>query len=285
MILDSSKPASKRLWWSVVTTALIIGWAGFALTGSTDVQAGQESDEADVYRAHFVKVDESAEPQKKVAYFIALAMESVDGLLDEYPDADLDEDGELTVEETLTLFKAENMRLWSETAAAIERRLVEKQLANEKPVEGTLRFEAKPAEGELRPVREEPVEGTLRIRDRSSSAPSRRRVAGPRIALNRRLLTSGVFRWLLDNKTQEPDADAVAEYAEIVAEIRLTKYLEFHPEADADGDGTLTAEERDEYSQLLRSFKESKAKFGRLRRISSRRRPVETNRLSDPSAK
>ena len=79
-------------------------------------------------------------------------------------------------------------------------------------------------------------------------------------------------RLLLDNKIEEPDADTVAEYAEIVAEIRLAEYLERYPEADEDSDGTLTLEERDEYFQFLRTFKENKVKFERVRRIEMLRK-------------
>jgi len=251
MILDSPKRASKRSLWSALTIALIIGWAGFALTGSTDVRAGQENEEAAPIRGVLVHEDGQEAPRKRVEYFLALAMESVDDFLDEYPHADLDEDGELTVEETLAFFKNEKMRIWTDAAVALERQLVEKKMAEEEPVVG-----------KLRRVREVPADGELhRAWEPEPVRPIEKAFGKHRAEFKRHLFTSGVFRWLLDNKTDEPDVDTVAEYAAIVSDIRQTKFLERHPEADADGDGTLTVEERDDYRQSLRTFRENELKF------------------------
>ena len=114
----------------------------------------------------------------------------------------------------------------------------------------------------LRRVREVQVDGELhRVREPEPVRPIEKAFGKHRAEFKRHLFTSGVFRWLRDNKTDEPDVDTVAEYAAIVSDIRQTKFLERHPEADADGDGTLTVEERDDYRQSLRTFRENELKF------------------------
>ena len=53
--------------------------------------------------------------------------------------------------------------------------------------------------------------------------------------------------WLLDNMTNEPTAEKVAEYAELIAAGDRAEFLRKNPAADLDGDGILTADELDAY--------------------------------------
>lgn len=53
--------------------------------------------------------------------------------------------------------------------------------------------------------------------------------------------------WLLDNMTSEPSAPKVAEYVELISNDERVAFLEKNPEADLDGDGILTAAEREAF--------------------------------------
>lgn len=53
--------------------------------------------------------------------------------------------------------------------------------------------------------------------------------------------------WLARKLTAEPAATEVARYTALVAELPLAHFLKQHPEADSNGDGTLTPVERDAF--------------------------------------
>ncbi|MCA9244580.1 MAG: M48 family metalloprotease [Phycisphaerales bacterium] len=57
--------------------------------------------------------------------------------------------------------------------------------------------------------------------------------------------------WIEENIDVEPAPAAIAAYAEAVEAAQMNTFLELNPAADADGDGVLTAAERDAFSENL----------------------------------
>lgn len=53
-----------------------------------------------------------------------------------------------------------------------------------------------------------------------------------------------IAHWLLENILVTPSVDDVARYIETVEQAPLARFLEMHPEADANGDGELSSDER-----------------------------------------
>ena len=72
--------------------------------------------------------------------------------------------------------------------------------------------------------------------------------------------------WLLDNMTSEPSAEKVAEHVELISNGDRAAFLEKNPEADADGDGILTADERDAFqrSRWTRRLAETRAQIAEI---------------------
>ncbi len=69
--------------------------------------------------------------------------------------------------------------------------------------------------------------------------------SGP--AMNHWVSAPNAAHWLLDNVSARPTAAEVAEYVPVVTNAPLIRFLEMHPEADTNEDGTLTSEERDAF--------------------------------------
>ena len=61
--------------------------------------------------------------------------------------------------------------------------------------------------------------------------------------------------WLLDNMTEEPSRSRVAEYVKLAVRAEREEFLRKNPEADADGDGVLTAAEHEAFNEARWSKK------------------------------
>ena len=155
---------------------------------------------------------------ERTAFLIALAMQSSDAVLREYPTADEDNNGKLDVDEALELVQRARAR------ADIRR---------------GLRLERAGAEsGELD---EEQLE-EMKLAGRRAN-----------VELVKNMFT--VQEWLLDNMSDEPAVEAVAEYAEMVGKAERAEFRKKNPDADADGDGMVSKEERAAFQQARWSQK------------------------------
>lgn len=146
--------------------------------------------------------DGSVSRSERTGFLAALAMQATRATLKEFPEADGDEDGGLTVTEAIELVQGRKAR------------------------------------AELRGQRKPEGEG-------SAAERAERRQAN--IALWTRILDTQ--DWLLDNMTSEPSAEKVGKLSEAIKAAERAEFLRKNPDADADGDGILTAEEREAYNQ------------------------------------
>ena len=99
--------------------------------------------------------------------------------------------------------------------------------------------------------------------------------------------------WLLDNMSSEPQVSVVAEYVKIIARAERVEFLRKNPEADANGDGILSAEEqqaynqsrwarrlaeiRDEIEQVLARLEDPDLRPGQIRELEGRLKRLRAN--------
>ena len=99
--------------------------------------------------------------------------------------------------------------------------------------------------------------------------------------------------WLLDNMSSEPKVSVVAEYVKIIARAERAEFLRKNPEADANGDGILSAEEqqaynqsrwarrlaeiRDEIEQVLARLEDPDLRPGQIRELEGRLKRLRAN--------
>ena len=231
MILVPHRQASNRPVWRILTTALALAWVGFVL-GETTAQERTKKEGHEVaepgqnvelrghgvylrireYAAADVDGNDKVSRLERTAFLLALAMQSSEAVIQEYPAADTENDGKLSIIEALELVQGNRAR------NDLKRR----------------------AKLELEAAKEEPLD---EAQVKELKAEHRR----AHIGLASRVID--VQEWLLDNMTDEPSAETVAELAEFVSRIDRAAFLEKNPEADADGDGTVTWEERAAYTE------------------------------------
>ena len=136
-------------------------------------------------------------------------------MLATFPDADLDKDGRLSIAEAYEFIRGTRLREDNE-----RRRM--------KVIEA---------------AREEGIESEKEIGQRLREAGVDRFAAAHQI-LDR-------TEWLLKTVPQEPAVDKMSEYLEFVSQGALADFLKRFPDADIDGDGVLTQEERTAYHTKL----------------------------------
>ena len=213
---------------------LLVAWSGLGLVSRTNAQESEERAEETVKkkvhperRAHqiFERISKTSgidlddngkiSREERTAYLLALAMEGSTDVLATFPDADLDKDGRLSIEEAYEFIRGSRVREDNE-----RRRM--KVIAA---------------------AREEGVESEKEIGQRLREAGVDRFAAAHQI-LDR-------TEWLLKTVPQEPAVDKMSEYLEFVSQGALAEFLKRFPDADSDGDGVLTQEERTAYHTKL----------------------------------
>lgn len=213
---------------------LLVAWSGLGLVSRTNAQESEERAEETVKkkvhperRAHqiFERISKTAgvdlddngkiSREERTAFLLALALEGSTDVLATFPDADLDKDGRLSVEEAYEFIRGTRVREDNE-----RRRM--KVIAA---------------------AREEGIESEKEIGQRLREAGVDRFAAAHQI-LDR-------TEWLLKAVPQEPAVDKMSEYMEFVSQGALGEFLKRFPDADSDGDGVLTHEERTAYHTKL----------------------------------
>ncbi len=193
---------------------------------------------------------------ERTGFVVALAMQSSQSVLTEHPKTDHDRDGKLSVREAVELVRRTRAR------ADLDRR----------------------AQLELDAAKEEGA-GEKRIKELTAE---RRRAS---IELSMKSLD--LQEWLLDNMSSEPQVSVVAEYVKIIARAERVEFLRKNPEADANGDGILSAEEqqaynqsrwarrlaeiRDEIEQVLARLEDPDLRPGQIRELEGRLKRLRAN--------
>lgn len=206
---------------------------------------------------------------EREAYLVALAMSDPAAVLAKYPKADRNGNGKLEALEAARLVQdggmEDHLKLHKPMPARVRTSdAADGQAKVEKDVR-VLRFtgtaqEAQAAEAPVQ-VRVAAPEGGVAV----AGVPLEVRVAAPegqtatadgapqRLMLRRHAAGAAqrrpepAFAWLPKNITATPAAADVARYIPVVEEAPLATFLEMNPKADANGDGKLTAAERDAY--------------------------------------
>lgn len=160
------------------------------------------------------------------AYLIALAMSAPDAVLEEFSEADRDENEKLSSPEAARLVHGSMGGLHA--PQTIVSKLSPVSEGEGRPARVQVRLEADEGEeSRLTIVRE----GTWTAREQH--------------VLLKKMASPG--QWLLKNIEYTPTTDEVGRYVSIARETPSVMFLERHPEADADGDGKLTSEERETF--------------------------------------
>ena len=213
---------------------LLIAWSGVGLASPINAQESEEPAEETVKkkvhperRAHemFKQISKTSgvdldgsgkvSREERTAFLLALAVEGSTDVLATFPDADLDKDGRLSVEEAYEFIRGNRVREDNE-----RRRMKVIEAAREEGVESEREFGRRLREAGL---------------DRFAAAHQ---------VLDR-------TEWLLKTVPHEPAVDNMSEYMEFVSEGALAEFLKRFPNADSDGDGVLTQEERTAYHTEL----------------------------------
>jgi len=155
---------------------------------------------------------------ERTAFLIALAMQSSDAVLRETPTADEDNNGKLDVDEALELVQRARARADIRRGLKLERAGAESGELDEEQLE------------------------EMKLAGRRAN-----------VELVKNMFT--VQEWLLDNMSDEPAVEAVAEYAEMVGKAERAEFRKKNPDADADGDGMVSKEERAAFQQARWSQK------------------------------
>jgi hypothetical protein len=216
--------------------ALALAAGGFA--GPAQAQDGKEKKKAEQsgqnieLRGHAiylrVKEHENADANgdgklsraERPAFLVALAMQSGPAVLREFPAADADENGKLSVVEAVELVQGSKAR------ADLERH-----------------FELV-----------------------SFGSDADAKAARRRANLEMWTIVMDSREWLLDNMKSEPLAEKVAEYVELISSDERAAFLKKNPEADANGDGILTAAEREAFqnSRWSRKLADTRAQIAEI---------------------
>ncbi len=206
-------------------------------------------------------VDEDGKVSKteRGAFLTALAMTDPDAVLERFPKADKNDDGALD--------DVEAARLVARPTGGIVRRL---RLADESFVvrsdgaaeDGDVHFTVTPTDvhvGEFRSIDVQEVDKSIVQQDADRTVKAIYRVLAPTkdtevvqsdyvehvaTSFRVRVRTGSPEDWLLKNIAEEPTYDEVEYHVESVALARDAEILERHPDADLDGDGLLTDDER-----------------------------------------
>ena len=213
---------------------LLIAWSGLGLASPTNAQESEEPAEGTVKkkvhperRAHEMFKQISKTPgvdldgngkvsrEERTAFLLALAVQGATDVLATFPDADHDNDGRLSVEEAYEFIRGNRVR------------------------EDNKRRSMKVIEA----AREEGVESEKEIGRRLREAGVDRLASAHQI-LDR-------TEWLLKTVPHEPAVDKMSEYLEFVSQGALAEFLRRFPDADSDGDGVLTQEERTAHHREL----------------------------------
>ncbi len=167
---------------------------------------------------------------QEITYYLATkALADPEGVIEAHGFADMNRDGELSVEEALYFASGKRPRQATRSGKVIE----------EKASGGTL---AVSVTGEVATTGEV-SNGELVIRRVVKENASNRMLEMHSVA-GRRL-------WVLNNVAIEPTADELAEAAAVFEEHIAERYLAAYPEADFDGDGELTIEERKSHQEMV----------------------------------
>lgn len=200
---------------------------------------------------------------ERSAYLIAVGMNSSAALLTQFPESDRNQDGQLNAVETARLMTGEIqfMRIKNEDAIVTE--VSPKVIVLNKPIgDGNLETkkifvqatanastDANVANGESVNLQDVTIklDNNSNMTWQASTSPS---------------------KWLLDNSSYVPSAIEVSRYLPTVEEASLAAFKDLHPEADTDKDGRVTTAERDAFmdaemtgvrSKLLQRFPEADA--------------------------
>jgi beta-lactamase regulating signal transducer with metallopeptidase domain len=177
------------------------------------------------------------------AYLVALALEDPDAVLEQYPQADGDEDGVLSGREAYRLVAGHMMAAFHgrpATGATIDLK-VEDDGEQKSFVIKRVEHHTEDIDAGV------PVEGNVTLSTRVEAVVDSGDGIPPRVAQ----FTQGngaptASSWLADNIEFEPTEERLATAMEIVREMghdRFDRILEKHPDADSNGDGTLTMQE------------------------------------------
>ncbi len=285
MILQS-KNMRKGSAWFVLASAMVIAWGGFSLAGAASNEESVSESQAVILEEIVAEEvdDESArqllvetkykteqwfaEVRDRVSnieaadtnadgevsgseitnYLAARSLANPEGVIDAYPFVDLDQDGELSVGEALYFASGRRPIAPTRSGQIIRAdggQVVVTDLQNGRTM---IAESIKVNDGER---------GDIERKVRRSTGSSRM------LELHS---ISGRRKWILDHGDVEPTADELAEAAIQFEHIVSEQYLAAHPDADADGDGTLTFEERTSHQQemklqrFLGAFPEADAK-------------------------
>ncbi len=231
MILMPHRQTSTRPLSRILTAAVALAWVAFGL-GETTAQEHKEKEGREVadhgqnvelrghevylrireYAAADVDGNDKVSRSERTAFLLALAMQASETVIEEYPTADTEKDGRLSVSEALELVQGNRAREDLKRRAKLEL-----EEAKEEDLD----------EAEVKELYAEQRRAHIELASR----------------------TIDLQEWLLDNMTDEPSAETVAEFAEFVSRAERVAFLEKNPEADADGDGTVTADERTAFNE------------------------------------
>jgi len=167
------------------------------------------------------------------AYLVALAMSDPKAVLKKYPKADRNEDDALDAIEAARLVQGGG-----------EERMV---LRADRPQAGTRVVVRK--EADAKGKSEEKAEKRVM---RGGGGAVMLGGAGGSMMVGAPGLVSPAGKWLLRNVSATPSTSDVARFIPAVKQAPLVAFLERNPDADANGDGKLTAEERDAYLERMR---------------------------------
>ncbi|MCA9251591.1 MAG: hypothetical protein KDA54_10715 [Phycisphaerales bacterium] len=268
MILQS-RNMRKGSAWFVLASAMVIAWGGFSLAGGASNEgiasepqavvvkeiASENTDEEDtrplMVEAKYKTEQWFAEVRDRVStieaadtnadgevsgseitnYLAARAFANPEGVIDAYPFVDLDQDGELSVGEAL-YFASGKRPIAAERSGHVIRAEGEQVVVTNSESGVTITADS------------------IEVGNNSDQANSRRvrRSAGSGRMLELHSI-AGRRKWILDHGDVEPTAGELVEAAVLFEHIVSEQYLAAHPDADADGDGTLTFEERTSHQE------------------------------------
>ncbi|MGE0482367.1 MAG: M56 family metallopeptidase [Phycisphaerae bacterium] len=194
------------------------------------------------YPAADANADGVLTANERDAYLVALALSDPAAVLAKYPNADRDKNGALSALEAARLVQGANLH------DTLKPQIARRVMLKDAPAG---------AAGTWTPQHEN-VE--VRVRASADGSPDQvhveKIVNGQPVEVKpeemrmftRRLPPPDLaYRWLLENVSASLTSADVARQLAVVQEAPLVTFLELNPKADANGDGKLTAEERDTF--------------------------------------
>lgn len=225
---------------------------------------------AELHPTADVNRDGQVAPDERSAFLVAGAMGMPVDVVTQFPFMDRNQDGALTAEEAARSLMAPMMTFHkrietrngdgdpqvSEESAAVELGAASDAPKQVIMLRGRADGTFEKAEGEAVTARmvqiRRPVEGDDVVVEASGDVQVSSAIATAPVAMAR-VLRANPAKWIEENLKVVPTAAETAQYLDVVRQAPLKAILENHPEADLDGNGELSAEEREAFFEQLRA--------------------------------